>query len=142
MRYQSVLIVVISVFFTNVCSAQKKQVVESYGSINKIAVLEKARAAHTATRLTDGKVLIVGGMQKNGVFYDEAEVFDSKANAFVKLKSKTTRKRVSHTATLLKDGKVLIVGGWSNRDLPEMSAELFDPQTEKFPSNLGKSRSS
>jgi N-acetylneuraminic acid mutarotase len=132
MHYQSVLILVISILFSNQCSAQKKLLVENNRSNNKIAVLENARAAHMATRLADGTVLIVGGMQRNGVFYDEVEVFDADINAFVKLKNKTNKKIVSHTATFLKDGRVLIAGGWSNRDKPENTAEVYDAQTQRF----------
>ncbi len=133
MFYQLILIIIISVFLTNSCRAQEmKQISETFGSISEIANLEKARAAHTATRLLDGNVLIVGGMQSNGVFYDEAEIFDSGKNIFTKLENKMTAKRVSHTATLLNDGRVLIVGGWSNRTNPENTAEIFDPKTQKF----------
>lgn len=128
MRIQFTLLISVFLLFSISCSAQKI----SAENINKIATLENPRAAHTATRLLDGNVLIVGGMHKNSVFYDEAEIFDSGKNSFTTLKNKMVKKRVSHTATRLLDGRVLIVGGWSNRIAPENSAEIFDPKTQKF----------
>lgn len=133
MRYQLILVLIFFVLSANACTAQKKQIVgNNYGNISKIAALDKARAAHTATRLADNNVLIVGGMQKNGVFYDEAEIFQPNKNSFLKLKNKMIKNRVSHTATLLKDGRVLIVGGWSNRNDPENTAEIYEPKTQNF----------
>ncbi|MGI8668960.1 MAG: Kelch repeat-containing protein, partial [Aridibacter sp.] len=132
MRYQIILVVSVLIFSANACTAQKIQNVQSYGNISKIAALENARAAHTATRLLSGDVLVGGGMQKNGVFYDDAEIFNPSKNSFTTLKNKMTKKRVSHTATLLKDGRVLIVGGWSNRNDPENTAEIYEPKIQKF----------
>lgn len=130
MRIQITLLIAVFSVFSISCHAQQT----SAENINKIATLEKPRAAHTATKLLDGKVLIVGGMHKNGVFYDEAEIFDPNKNSFTTLKNKMTKKRVSHTATLLADGRVLIVGGWSDRSGVERSAEIFDPKTGEFTS--------
>ncbi len=141
MFYQFCLSAVLAIFicFTTNCSAQEKPVgvassqqLQTYGKIIEIGKLSEARAAHTATRLNDGRILIAGGMERNGVFFDDADIFDPKTNNFAQAKNKMSVKRVSYTATLLPDGKVLLVGGWSNRDVPEMSAEIFDPQTEKF----------
>ena len=137
MRYQLILTLAISIVFSSNCTAQKKvgddvKLTKTYGKISQTINFGKARAAHTATRLADGNVLIVGGMQKDGVLYDDAELFDSSKNSFSNVKSKLTKKRVSHTATLLKDGRVLIVGGWSNRSQPENTAEIFEPKTQKF----------
>ncbi len=132
MRNQMILVITLLIFSVNSCTAQKKQTARSYNNISKIAVLENARAAHTATRLLDGSVLVIGGMQKNGVFYDEAEIFNPNKNSFTTLKNKMTKRRVSHTATLLKDGRVLIVGGWSNRNDPENTAEIYEPNTNRF----------
>ncbi|MBA3334521.1 MAG: hypothetical protein H0T08_02805 [Acidobacteria bacterium] len=140
MLYQFCLSTFLAIFisFAGNCSAQKNstgsagfQQPQTSGKITEIGKLSEARAAHTATRLNDGKILIAGGMERNGVFFDDADIFDPKTNSFARAKNKMSIKRVSHTATLLPDGKVLIVGGWSNR-LPEQSAEIFDPQTEKF----------
>lgn len=128
MRIQITLLISIFLLFSTSCSAQKT----SAENINKIATLEKPRAVHTATRLLDGNVLVVGGMYKNAVFHDGAEVFNPKQNTFTTLKNKLTKKRVAHTATLLKDGRILIVGGWSNREHPEKSAEVYNPKTQKF----------
>ena len=132
MDYQLVLVIALLIFPANSCTAQKSKSGQNYGNISKIAALENARAAHTATRLLSGDVLVVGGMRQNGVFYNEAEIFDPGKNSFAKLKNKMTKRRVSHTATRLLDGRVLIVGGWSNRNDPENTAEIYEPKTQEF----------
>lgn len=133
-RYGISLVISMLFFSSAGCFAQETKTTEAFGSIEKIANLNRARAAHSATRLLDGKVVIIGGMERNGVFYDEAEVFDPTKNTFTKLPNKMIKKRVSHSATLLKDGRVLIVGGWSNRKTPENTVEIYDPKTRKFTS--------
>ncbi len=132
MRYQLILIVTLLVFSTNVCTSQEKHFAETSGNINEIAPLGNARAAHTATKLADNNVLIIGGMRKDSVLYDDAELFNPNKNSFTNIKNKLTKKRVSHTATLLNDGRVLIVGGWSNHSKPENTAEIYEPKSQKF----------
>ncbi len=139
MCYQFCLIVLIVVGLSANCSAQKNPVDVStsqqiYGKISETAKLSEARASHTATLLPDGKVIIIGGMERNGVFFESAEIFNPQTDSFIKAKGKMSIKRVGHTATLLSDGKILIVGGWSNRDLPESSAEIYDSKTDTFTS--------
>lgn len=148
MRYQISAAAILTVFvgFTVSCSAQRTPVdaalAQTYGQVSEIGKLSEARASHTATLLTNGKVLIVGGMERNGVFFDSADIFDPLTNSIKQINGRMTIKRVSHTASLLPDGRVLIVGGWSNRDVPEMSAEIFDPRAESFASvgNLNRRR--
>ena len=132
MRFQISLVLALLVCSTSVCSAQSKLPSDTSGTIAKISTLEKARAAHTATRLLNGHVLILGGMEQNGVFHADAEIFDPAENTFTTLENSLTKKRVNHTATLLNDGRVLIVGGWSNRTSPDNTAEIFDSKTQRF----------
>ena len=140
MHYQTILALVVSFILTISCVAQTNRLAASFGSIDKIAALENARAAHTATRLVDGNVLIVGGMQRDGVLDDTVELFDAGRNRFIKLANRTNKKIFSHTATLLPDGRVLIAGGWSNRSKPEDTAEIYNPQTQTF-STVGAMKS-
>ncbi len=87
------------------------------------------RAAHTATLLPDGKVLIAGGMQQSETFSNSAEVFDPATGTFAATGNMTTT-RAGHTATLLPSGKVLIAGGSNGEWLS--SCELYDPATGRF----------
>ena len=97
------------------------------------------RAVHTATLLSDGRVLVAGGMQKNGVFEDTAELYDPASGRFETL-PKLAARRVGHSATLLPNGKVLIAGGTGGRRFEggrwigdvAASAELYDPATRTF----------
>lgn len=138
MRYQlftgAVALVLVSLAIN--CSAQKNAEMlvsaQTYGNVAEIGKLSESRASHSATVLSNGMVLIAGGMERNGVFFDDADIFDPNTNAFRQARGKMTVKRVSHTATHLPDGRVLIVGGWSTREVPEMSAEIYDPRTETF----------
>ena len=115
----------------------------SVGKIIPLQNLSERRASHSATLLPNGKVVIIGGMQRNGVFFDSAEIFDPETNKFTVLKSKMSMARVGHTATLLPDGKILIVGGWSKGNAPEATAEMYDPQADSFVSvgNMVRRRS-
>ncbi|HUR98227.1 MAG TPA: kelch repeat-containing protein [Pyrinomonadaceae bacterium] len=122
-------------FATASCPAQPSSSVATragnIGHVSEIAKLTDARASHTSTLLNDGRVLIAGGMERNGVYFDSAEIFDPRTNRFAP-EIRMTAKRVSHSATLLPDGRVLMAGGWSTPDGPAMTAEIFDPRTETF----------
>jgi hypothetical protein len=92
------------------------------------------RASHTATRLRDGKVLMVGGFKADGVFHSSAELYDPATHAFVET-GHTAVTHTSHTATLLPDGRVLVAGGSYGQ--PQQTAELYDPTTGRFGSVTG-----
>ena len=85
-----------------------------------------AREQHTATLLSNGKVLVTGG--GNGIAYlASTELYDPVTGTWTTTGSMTTV-RIDHTATLLSNGKVLVTGGHSvSSDLA--SAELYNPVT-------------
>ena len=93
-----------------------------------------AREAHAASLLSDGRVLITGGVYGIPTYpfwggLAESEVFDPVTGKFTAV-GQMTIDRVFHTSTLLQNGKVLIAGGGN----PTFSntAELFDPTTGTF----------
>ncbi|HVF26375.1 MAG TPA: kelch repeat-containing protein, partial [Anaerolineales bacterium] len=68
--------------------------------------MNEARAAHTATLLPDGRVLIAGGFREEGtseIAIASAEIFDPKTNSFIPT-SDMNAPRNGHTATLLPNG--------------------------------------
>lgn len=91
--------------------------------------LHVARRNHTATALTDGRVLIVGGDNQDGAV-SEAELLDPKSST-LEVAAKSLTPRAKHAARLLANGKVLITGG-SNQGGTLDSTELFDPSTKAF----------
>ncbi|HXI13737.1 MAG TPA: kelch repeat-containing protein [Thermoanaerobaculia bacterium] len=96
----------------------------SGGVVRAIRDMTTKRAAHTATLLNDGTVLIAGGFAGNSGGLSSAEVFDPKTNSFTSVKSMSAA-RSGHTATSLPGGRVLIAGGYNGDYLD--SAELYDP---------------
>ncbi|MDQ2693706.1 MAG: hypothetical protein M3Y68_16835 [Chloroflexota bacterium] len=91
------------------------------------------RAAHSATRLPDGKVLIAGGFREEGtteVAIASAEIYDPETDTFTPT-ADMNEPRNGHTATLLPNGLVLLAGGW-NQSGRTSTAELYDPQTGTF----------
>jgi hypothetical protein len=100
-------------------------------------LMTDARAYHTATLLSNGRVLIAGGshyiysFQTTTIVLNSSEVYDPVADTYISGKMHSVRS--DHTATLLSNGKVLIVGGsdgGSNYALA--TTELYDPVTGTF----------
>src|SRR5215203_5164170 len=52
------------------------------GAITSAGQMTVARSVHTATLLKNGKVLIAGGMQRDNVYLDTAELYDPQTGAF------------------------------------------------------------
>jgi hypothetical protein len=90
----------------------------------------------SATRLADGRVLIVGGedvemLGGDGGFVGNAVIYDPETGMFEPTGA-LAEKRIGHTATLTADGRVLIVGGSNERSELLDSGELFDPALGSF----------
>ena len=94
------------------------------GTFSTTGKMSVTRDFHTATLLSNGKVLVTGGHDAS------AELYDPTSGTFAATGSMSVG-RNSHTATLLASGKVLIVGGQSVSGALA-TAELYDPTTGTF----------
>lgn len=103
------------------------------GTLRPTGTMNEARYAHTATRLSDGRVLIAGGLEEKYGPLESTEIYDPATGKFL-LTGRLTTKRVGHTATLLNDGRVLLAGGSDATFFSGAlaSAEVFDPRTNSF----------
>jgi len=110
------------------------------GSFAPTGSMAEVRGGHTATLLTNGKVLIAGGDNiELGLlpffFVDgsvTAEVYDPATGLFTATGNMVTP-RVGQTATLLGNGDVLIAGGWTaSQNASIAAAELYHPATGTF----------
>ena len=101
------------------------------GKFNPTGSMTAALSSHTATLLSDGHVLIAGGVSTDLEALASAELYDPASGKFSPAGSMTAA-RSSHTATLLSDGRVLIAGGIGTDLDAHLSAELYDPKTGKF----------
>jgi Galactose oxidase, central domain len=127
------------------------------GTYTPTGSMAHPRAFHTATLLSDGRVLILGGGESTSSSGTSGsstpqqvpppEIYDPASGTFSPTAGDTLIPHVWSTATLLQDGKVLITGGGTAAEAgatpaPGESspptgqvtdeAELFDPSTGTF----------
>ena len=96
----------------------------STGAFTPTGDMTTSRSRHTATLLSDGRVLIAGGGNRDSLGgLTSAEVYDPVAGTFTPT-GKMAASRWSAAANLLGDGRVLIAG--------YPTAELYDPATGVF----------
>ena len=100
--------------------------------------LHEGRSSHAATRLADGRVLVVGGWGFNAGYsfaLGSAEVYDPASAVFTPTGA-MQQTRIAHAAVLLDGGAVLVLGGWG--PVPRggydslATAELYDVSTGAF----------
>ncbi|MEZ5964102.1 MAG: kelch repeat-containing protein [Planctomycetota bacterium] len=84
--------------------------------------LNFARSVHTATRLQDGKWLLVAGVDTLNDPQDTAEVLDPQTQFARVVANPMLARRMGHSANLLANGRVLVAGG-----LSDLNGTGFDP---------------
>ena len=95
--------------------------------------MSTTRIEQSATRLADGKVLVLGGVPSLENIHEQppdpryAELYDPASGTFSSA-GNFTLLRTGYSATLLTDGMVLTAGG-EQTGIAMTSAELLDPTT-------------
>jgi hypothetical protein len=110
--------------------------------------LKIGRFGPTATLLSDGKVLVVGGINGSKGYQNTAELYDPATGAWTNTGG-LFYYRARHTATRLLDGKVLVTGGFWLSPFPPFAvclnaSEIYDPASGNWYSvgNLNVARRS
>lgn len=94
------------------------------------APLQVARSCHTATLLSDGRVLVAGGFNGTSSL-SSCQSYNPETGTWGSIVS-MKRSRCQHTATTLADGTVLVSGGAS-----DASAEFYNPSTKAWTLTTG-----
>jgi hypothetical protein len=101
------------------------------GNFTATGNMNFSRYNHTASLLSDGRVLILGGESTEdlGTGIDQvgvAEIYDPVTGQFTTFGNMALA-RSSHTVTLLNNGKLLVAGGFRLNGVGTERTELFDP---------------
>ncbi len=102
------------------------------------------RFGHSACRLADGRVLVVGGThwdlrKHESRVLTTAEIYDPALGKFHACAGTLIAARDRPTTTLLPDGNVLVAGGQGINSEPVTFTELYNPSTDRFTRITGAS---
>lgn len=98
----------------------------------RIGAMSAQRAAHQATLLQAGGVLITGGCggERCDSIHASVDLYDPTTQSIRPIAPMATP-RTSHVAIALRDGRVLVSGGWTGQRA-SAEAELYDPTSGRF----------
>lgn len=92
--------------------------------------MTEQRNGHTATLMSNGKLLVTGGW--NGSMNTKsAEEYDQETDSWMVVDDMDSI-RFQHTATALNNGKVFIAGGWNGASINYTGTEIYDPVSQTF----------
>ena len=96
--------------------------------------LVTARYAPATVRLTDGRVLVVGGGATSSfpLGIASAELYSSNTNQFTLTTGSPPQGRTAHQSALLPNGKVISLGGATGMGIYPRASMIFDPTTQLF----------
>lgn len=95
-------------------------------TLKSTTLMAGARSHHSATRLLDGRVLVVGGQTTGGGIHASAEIYNPATMSWSATGS-LAQERMEHRAVLLPDGRVLVIGGYGNNFVLVAMTEIYDP---------------
>lgn len=107
--------------------------VEPRASLQALPDMPSARAAHSASLLRDGNVLLAGGCHAKGCeegISGDAVLFQAERGTFIAT-GKLVQPRVGHRAVPLRDGSVLLLGGWTTEGATA-TTERYDAASGRF----------
>jgi hypothetical protein len=105
------------------------------GLIQPTGSMARARSGHAAVLLSDGRVLVTGGIYNSSErdHPSEAEVFDPKTGTFALMDPQPLIQRDGHAALSLPGDRVALVGGVPYGDYRSVGKvfEIYDPKQKK-----------
>jgi hypothetical protein len=121
------------------CGGTDRSQIEYWTDGNPTAIgvpLTTPRRGLTATKLTNGKVLLAGGsLSASWADLLTINAFSPSSSAVARVYTATGTARQNPTATLLTDGTVLVAGGTTSAT---GTAEVYDPATNTFAATSGE----
>jgi N-acetylneuraminic acid mutarotase len=94
-------------------------------------MIDEQRVYHASTILLDGRVLVVGGTDRQAEFTASTEIYDPTSDQWTAAESLDYKAIAAH-ALLLPTGQVLLTGGWRHDDQAHNACitpytRLYDP---------------
>ena len=135
-RFTAIAVIVVAAL----CISPSRATAQIPG-VNKLhftetAPLPGATAAHSATALANGDILVVGGygelFGRIPIATSLARIYDHQQHSWRVCAGRLHYGRLRHGAIRLGDGKVVIVGGMGQDKKSMASIELYDPSADKF----------